>query len=141
MDKDFDLLGKAVNELPHSPAEAELDTFSNRSPHRNYLVEFLCTDFTSRCPVTSQSDFAEIHIEYVPNEQCIETKSLKFYLQSFREQKMFNEDVVNRILDDLSAACQPKYMRVRGRFAARGGISLTTTAEYPDTRSGEALQS
>ncbi len=132
MDKNFDFLGKAINELPSSPAEAELDCFPNRHNARDYVVEFNCVDFTSRCPVTQQSDFANIVIRYVPNEKCIETKSLKFYMQSYREQKMFNEQIVNQILEDLSSVCEPKWMQVKGAFAARGGISLTTIAEYPN---------
>lgn len=130
----FDLLGKAVNEPPASPNEAKIDTFPNRTTGRSYLVEFECADFTSRCPITQQSDFAKIYIRYIPNQICIETKSLKYYLQSFREQKMFNEDIVNRILEDLSKVCQPKWMQVKGAFAARGGISLTTIAEFPDLK-------
>jgi len=132
--KDFDLLGKAVNKLPNSPAEAQLDAFPNRFKERNYEVSFHCVDFTSRCPVTQQSDFAEIFIRYIPGENCIETKSLKFYLQSFREQKMFNEEIVNRILSDLIKACEPKWMQVKGEFASRGGISLTTVAEFPEVK-------
>lgn len=130
-DKKFDLLGKAVNQLPNSPQEAILDAFPNRHQSRNYIVAFDCADFTSLCPVTQQSDFATIHISYIPNELCIETKSLKFFLQSFRGQKMFNEEIVNTILDKLIVACSPKWMQVKGAFAARGGISLTATAEYP----------
>ena len=129
----FELLGKAVNELPTTPDEAKLDTFPNRHKIRNYTVEFDCVDFMSMCPITQQSDFAKIHIEYIPSDECIESKSLKFYLQSFRSQKMFNEEIVNRILTDLVAACAPKWMRVKGAFAARGGISLTATAEHPST--------
>ncbi len=130
--KKFDLLGKAINELPASPSEAQLDAFPNRNKNRNYIVSFECADFTSLCPVTQQSDFAKIHIQYIPGEQCIESKSLKFYLQSYRSQKMFNEDIVNQILSDLVKACSPKWMQVKGAFAARGGISLTATAEFPD---------
>ncbi len=129
---EFELLGKSQNELPTSPDDAKLDTFENRNQKRNYIIQFHCDDFTSQCPVTQQSDFAEIEIEYIPGKLCIESKSLKYYLQSYRNQKMFNEDIVNNILDDLSKACQPKWMQVMGSFAPRGGISLTTVAEYPD---------
>lgn len=128
----FELLGKAVNELPTSPDEAKLDSFPNLHKQRDYIVEFDCVDFMSMCPITQQSDFAEIHIRYIPNDECIETKSLKFYLQSYRSQKKFNEEIVNRILTDLVEACSPKWMQVKGAFAARGGISLTTIAEYPN---------
>jgi len=130
--KNFELLGSSVNEPPASPAEATIETFANQHKKRNYMVEFACEDFTSRCPITKQSDFANIHIQYIPNESCIETKSLKYYLQSYREQQMFNEEIVNTILTDLTKACQPKWMIVNGKFASRGGISLTTVAEYPN---------
>jgi len=130
--KNFELLGSSVNEPPATPKEAKIETFENQHKARNFMVEFDCDDFTSRCPITQQSDFAKIHIQYIPNENCIETKSLKYYLQSYREQKMFNEEIVNSILTDLSKACEPKWMKVSGKFAARGGISLTTIAEYPN---------
>jgi len=131
-DKNFELLGKAVNELPNSPDEATLDCFPNKNKNRNYIVEFDCADFMSMCPITKQSDFANIHISYIPNEKCIETKSLKFYLQSYRSQTKFNEEIVNQILTDLMEACDPKWMKVKGKFAARGGISLSATAEFPN---------
>lgn len=130
--KDFNLLGKSNNTPPTDPSMDILDTFPNSHTQRDYLVEFHCSDFTSRCPITQQSDFAEIHIQYIPDTTCIETKSLKFYLQSYREQNRFNEQIVNNILNDLVAACQPKWMRVKGEFAPRGGISLHTIAEHPD---------
>ena len=129
--KEFELLGKAVNELPATPEEAQLDTFPNRHKNRDYIVEFDCVDFMSMCPITQQSDFAKIHISYIPNDNCIETKSLKFYLQSYRSQMKFNEEIVNQILTDLVEACDPKWMKIKGAFAARGGISLTATAEHP----------
>lgn len=129
----FELLGKAVNELPNSPDEAQLDTFPNQHKLRNYIVEFNCVDFMSMCPITQQSDFAKILIRYIPHDKCIETKSLKFYLQAYRTQKKFNEQIVNQILTDLVEACSPKWMQVKGAFAARGGISLTTIAEYPNS--------
>lgn len=84
------------------------------------------------CPVTGQPDFAEITIEYVPDKLCIETKSLKFYLASFRQTRSFNEEIVNRILDDIVKACAPRRALVHGEFAARGGISVTVDAAYPD---------
>jgi len=130
--KEFEFLGSSVNEPPASPAEAQIETFENRHKKRSYLVSFECGDFTSRCPVTQQSDFANVTIQYIPSEKCIETKSLKYYLQAYREEKMFNEDIVNNILNDLVEACAPKWMIVEGAFASRGGISLTTVAEYPN---------
>jgi 7-cyano-7-deazaguanine reductase len=92
-------------------------------------VKFDCSDFTSLCPVTGQPDFAKIHIEYMPAERCVETKSLKFYLSSFRNQKDFNENITNRIFDDFIVACSPKRLVVEAQFHARGGISLTTRVE------------
>jgi len=84
------------------------------------------------CPVTGQPDFARITIDYVPDRLCIESKSLKFYLASFRNTRSFNEEIVNRILDDLVKACSPRRVIVHGEFAARGGISVTVDAAYPE---------
>ena len=87
-------------------------------------------DFSSVCPVTGQPDYAEIVIEYVPAARCVETKSLKYYLAAFRNTPSFNEQIVNRILDDLVAVCAPESMTVRGAFSARGGLALTVTATH-----------
>ena len=84
------------------------------------------------CPVTGQPDFASIHIRYVPDKLCIESKSLKFYLASFRHTRSFNEEIVNRILEDLVAVCNPRRMEVHGEFSPRGGISVTVDASFPD---------
>ena len=84
------------------------------------------------CPVTGQPDFAKIIIQYVPDKLCIETKSLKFYLASFRQTRSFNEEIVNRILEDLLSACQPRRLWVQGSFASRGGINVTVDASYPE---------
>ena len=108
---------------------ADIETFSNPHPKRDYLIKHIAPEFTSVCPKTGQPDFGEITIEYVANELCIELKSLKFYLQSYRNEGIFYEDVINVILDDLSAACQPRWMKVTGKFAARGGIHSIVTAE------------
>lgn len=129
---DFKLLGKSSFKIPQSPEEAVLETFMNEFIGRNYQISFDCLDFTSLCPITGQPDYARIKIKYIPDKSCIETKSLKYYLQSFRNQKAFNEKVINTILQDLVTACKPKWMKVKGKFAARGGIQLTTIAEYPD---------
>ena len=131
--KDFNLLGKSNNTPPTEPSQEILDTFPNKHTERNYWIEFHCSDFASRCPITQQSDFAKIYINYIPAASCVETKSLKFYLQSYRDQNKFNEQIVNTILNDLVAACAPKWMKVKGVFAPRGGISVVTVAEYPDT--------
>lgn len=130
-DPSLSLLGRSESRLPASPDEATLETFPNRSPGRDYWIQLDCPEFTSLCPVTGQPDFAEIVIRYVPDELCVETKSLKFYLASFRNRPSFNEEVVNRILDDLVAAVDPRRMTIRGQFGSRGGISLSVEAEHP----------
>lgn len=125
------LLGNSRAVFPKSPRQAKLETFPNPKPGRDYLIRLECPDFTSLCPVTGQPDFAEILIEYVPDQQCLETKSLKLYLASYRNVPAFNEEVVNRILDDLAAICRPRWMKLEGRFAARGGLSLSVVAQHP----------
>ena len=107
-----------------------LETFPNSHPARGYVVRVDTEDFSSLCPVTGQPDYAEIVIEYVPAARCVETKSLKYYLASFRNTPSFNEQIVNRILDDLVAVCAPESMTVCGAFAARGGLALTVTATH-----------
>src|SRR6267378_4149074 len=101
------LLGRSQARIPASPAEARLETFPNPSP-RNYWIHFETDDFTSVCPVTGQPDFARIDIDYVPDRLCVESKSLKFYLASYRNEHAFNEAVTNRILDDFVKACSPR---------------------------------
>lgn len=123
------LLGRSETRLPRSPAEAELETFPNPAK-RAYRIRLETADFTSLCPVTGQTDFAQITIEYVPAERCVETKSLKFYLASYRNERAFNEAVANRILDDFVAACSPREATITAEFSARGGIALTVRAEY-----------
>lgn len=129
---DLTLLGKSENRLPASPEDAKLELFPNRNAGRNYWIELEYPEFSSLCPVTGQPDTAHLTIQYIPDALCVETKSLKFYLASFRNLPSFNEDIVNRILDDLSAACSPRRMKVSGRFSPRGGIRLTATATFPD---------
>jgi 7-cyano-7-deazaguanine reductase len=127
------LLGKSEARLPSSPAEARLETFPNPAK-RNYRIRFETADFTSLCPVTGQMDFAQITIEYVPAKLCVESKSLKFYLASYRNERAFNEAVTNRILDDFVCACSPREAVVTAEFSARGGIALTVRAEFPDAK-------
>lgn len=127
--KGITLLGNSKQSFPEAPSASILETFTNRNPGRDYWVKFDCSDFTSLCPVTGQPDYARIHIEYVPSERCIETKSLKFYLASYRNQHDFNENITNQIFDDIKVACAPKRLIVEGQFHARGGISLTTRVE------------
>jgi 7-cyano-7-deazaguanine reductase len=129
--KQLTLLGKSEARLPASPAEARLETFPNPA-RRDYRIRFETADFTSLCPVTGQMDFATITIEYVPNELCVESKSLKFYLASYRNERAFNEAVTNRILDDFVTACAPREAVVTAEFSARGGIALTVRACFPD---------
>ena len=129
------LLGKSEARLPASPREARLETFPNPA-RRNYRIRFETADFTSLCPITGQADFATITIEYVPAALCVESKSLKFYLASYRNERAFNEVVTNRILDDFVAACAPREAVITAEFSARGGIALTVRAEYPDKRGG-----
>lgn len=129
------LLGRSEHRLPASPDEARLETFPNRTPGRNYTIHLSAPDFASLCPVTGQPDSAHVEILYIPDERCVETKSLKFYLASYRNHAAFNEAIVNRILDDLVQACAPKQALVRGRFVPRGGIQLTCEARYPDRES------
>ena len=128
------LLGRSENKLPPSPAEATLETFPNRTKGRNYTIHLSAPDFSSLCPVTGQPDSAHIEILYIPAGLCVETKSLKFYLASYRNHASFNEVIVNQILDDLIRVCRPKQAIVRGKFAARGGIQLTCEARFPDKK-------
>lgn len=130
-DTAFNLLGKSGNSLAENPTPSQLETFENRFQQRDYTIRFHSVDFTSLCPVTGQPDFAEIEIEYTPGERCVETKSLKYYLHSYRNTKSFNESIVNRIFEDLTEVCQPRWLKVTGRFAARGGIQLTAVVEHP----------
>ncbi len=122
------LLSRNHTEYPDSPDKARLETFPNKYPQRDYVIEFDCPEFTSLCPVTGQPDFGHIFIRYIANERCIESKALKLYLFSFRNHRTFHEEVVNRILGDLTAAAKPRWMEVRGEFRPRGGIALTITA-------------
>ena len=107
-----------------------LETFANPRPGRPYEIRFECPEFTCLCPLTGQPDFATIRIEYVPDQLCVELKSLKLYLWSYRDRGAFHEAVVNAILDDLIAALHPAQMTVIGSFFVRGGIGTTVTARH-----------
>jgi 7-cyano-7-deazaguanine reductase len=107
-----------------------LETFANPHPGRDYLIEHTVADFTSLCPKTGQPDFARFRIRYVAADRCIELKSLKLYMQSYRSDGIFYEDVTNAILDHLVAACAPKWMVVRSRWSVRGGIRSVITAQH-----------
>ena len=115
--------------VPTQPSK-EIETIPNPRRDRDYEVTMECPEFTCVCPRTGQPDFATIRVRYVPGPACIELLSLKLYLWSFREEGVFHEDVVNRILDDLAAACSPKSMSVVGDFHVRGGIRTVVSAEY-----------
>jgi 7-cyano-7-deazaguanine reductase len=108
-----------------------LETFPNPSPKRDYEIRFECPEFTCVCPMTGQPDFATIRINYVPNELCVELKSLKLYLWSFRDEGAFHEAVTNRILDDLVSALDPRRCEVTGDFLVRGGIHTVVVARHP----------
>jgi 7-cyano-7-deazaguanine reductase len=126
------LLGRSQAKLPSSPAEAQLETFPNPA-RRSYWIHFETSDFTSVCPVTGQADFAKIQLDYLPDKHCVESKSLKFYLASFRNERAFNEAITNRILDDFVRACAPRRAIISADFAARGGIALSVRATFPDS--------
>jgi 7-cyano-7-deazaguanine reductase len=110
----------------------EIETFDNPHPNRNYTIRHVAPEFTSVCPKTGQPDYGTIDIEYVADAVCIELKSLKFYLQGFRNEGVFYEDVVNRIMNDMLAALSPRSMKITGSFTPRGGMHSVVTAEYPD---------
>jgi 7-cyano-7-deazaguanine reductase len=111
-------------------ASKTLDRFANPKPERDYEIEFTCPEFTCLCPKTGQPDFATLTIRYVPDLHCVELKSLKLYLWSFRDEGHFHEAVTNRILDDLVAAVSPRRMEVAGDFYVRGGITTKVVARH-----------
>jgi 7-cyano-7-deazaguanine reductase len=115
-----------------STASKSLDTFENPSGDRNYHIRFDCPEFTCLCPMTGQPDFATIRIDYVPDKLCVELKSLKTYLWSFRDEGAFHEAVTNRILDDLVNAISPRRMVVTGDFWVRGGITTVVEVTHPN---------
>jgi 7-cyano-7-deazaguanine reductase len=107
-----------------------LETFPNHNESRDYLVTLQTDEFTCVCPKTGQPDFARIKIQYIPEKKIVESKSLKLYLWSFRDEGAFHEHVTNLILDDLVAALKPRWCKVSAEFAVRGGIGITVDAEY-----------
>src|SRR3984885_7915220 len=108
----------------------ELETFEIQFPNRDYVIETVCPEFTSVCPKTGQPDFGELTITYIPDKLCIELKSLKMYLQRFRNFGVFYEHITNFILDDLIPVCQPRRMKIVAAFTPRGGIRTNVTAEF-----------
>ena len=107
-----------------------LEVFPNQYPQRDYTIRIVCPEFTSVCPRTGQPDFGTLTITYVPDQKCVELKSLKFYLQQYRNEGIFYEHVTNRILDDLVAVLQPRRMTLEAAFTPRGGITTTVTAAF-----------
>jgi len=122
--------------MPSRPAE-NLETFPNPEPGRDYEIRFECPEFTCVCPRTGQPDFATIRIAYVPDRSCVELKSLKLYLWSYRDEGHFHEAVTNRILNDLVQASAPRRMEVEGDFNVRGGIHTVVRASYDRSKDGE----
>lgn len=108
----------------------QLETFDNPQPGRDYTIRIDLPEFTCLCPKTGQPDFATLHIEYVPDQHCVELKALKLYIWSFRDEGAFHEAVTNRILDDLVAVTHPRFMRLTARFNVRGGVYTTVVAEH-----------
>ena len=119
--------------MPKTPQNS-IESFANPHPDREYLIEHEALEFTSLCPKTGQPDFATMLIRYVPGPRCLELKSLKLYLQSYRNEGIFYEDITNQILDDLVASCDPRWMQVQSRWGTRGGIRSTIAAEHGTRR-------
>ena len=115
--------------MPTQPSQ-QLETFPNPQPERDYTIRIRVPEFTCLCPKTGQPDFATLHLEYVPDQLCIELKALKLYVWSYRDQGAFHEAVTNRILDDLVLACTPRFLRLTAEFNVRGGIYTSVVAEH-----------
>jgi 7-cyano-7-deazaguanine reductase len=113
-----------------APSREQLETFPNPNPRRDYTIEINCPEFTSLCPITGQPDFGAITYTYTPDQKCVELKALKLYLQRFRNEGIFYEQVTNRLLDDFVAMVEPRYCKVVGAFTPRGGITSTITCVY-----------
>ena len=121
---------RAKPTTPPSAPSRQLDVFANPAPGRDYVIRFEVPEFTCLCPLTGQPDFAHFTIEYVPDEQCVETKSLKQYFWSYRNEGAFHEKVTNAILSDLVAATRPRFARIHADWFVRGGIRTCITAEH-----------
>jgi 7-cyano-7-deazaguanine reductase len=117
------------------PSRDQLESFANPNPGRDYTIEIDCPEFTSVCPITGQPDFGTITFTYVPDQLCVELKSLKLYLQRFRNQGIFYEAVTNRLLDDFVAQIQPRRCTVVGAFTPRGGITSKIVCQYEAAKS------
>jgi 7-cyano-7-deazaguanine reductase len=132
---DLTLLGRKVAE----PTKT-LETFPNRHPERDYVVTLTTDEFTCVCPATGQPDFAKLTIRYIPDQRIVESKSLKLYLWSYRNEGVFHEHVTNVLLDDLVDALAPRWCEVVAEFAVRGGIAITVQAEYKRPEAAPALR-
>jgi 7-cyano-7-deazaguanine reductase len=130
MTDEFRGLGSGKTEYHYTVNPDCLETFDNPHPDREYKVTFTTQEVTSLCPITGQPDFYRITITYIPGRHCLESKALKLYLFSFRQSGMFAEALANRILDDLTKACQPQWMEVESVMNPRGGIGLSVRVEY-----------
>jgi 7-cyano-7-deazaguanine reductase len=116
--------------VPKKQPSKRLETFPNPTPQRDYRIHMEIPEFTCLCPMTGQPDFATLVLDYIADRKCVELKSLKLYVWSYRDEGAFHEAVTNRILDDLVAATQPRYMKLEARFNVRGGIHTTVVAEH-----------
>ena len=125
--------------MPSRPSRA-LVTFPNPSPGRDYVIRHTCPEYTAICPVTGQPDFGTILVSYVPHRLCVELKSLKLYIWSFRNEGHYFEQVTNQILDDLVRAMKPRRLKVVGRFNVRGGITTRVVARYQRPRGGKSAK-
>ncbi len=119
--------------MPSTPVK-ELETFQNPTPERDYLIHMEMPEFTCLCPKTGQPDFATLVLDYIPDKKCVELKSLKLYIWSYRNEGAFHEAVTNRIVDDLVEALKPRYARLIAKFYVRGGIFTTIVAEHRKPR-------
>ena len=124
------LLKSGYTNYPTAPGETQLETFDNLYSDRDYVIEFDCPEYTSLCPVTGQPDFGHIIVRYIPDKLCIESKSLKLFLFSFRNCNTFHEEAANHILDALVKACAPRKAEVIGKFRPRGGIAINVKATF-----------
>lgn len=129
MTKDSDLDGLTFLGRGDAGSSGKLEVFPNHHPERDYVITLTTEEFTCVCPMTGQPDFAKLSIQYVPDRSIVESKSLKLYLQSYRDKGVFHEHVANVILDDLAAALKPRWCKVTAVFAVRGGIGISVDAE------------
>ena len=133
------LLGSNSTEYPSSPDEAKLEIIPNSFTGHDYVINLDCHEFTCVCPKTAQPDFASIEISYIPGESLIESKALKLYLFSFRNEGIFHEFVINKIATDLQSVLNAKYLKVKGNFMPRGGIAINPVVELGSIELGRKL--